>query len=366
MIRLARPVVPKEDITAMLSVIKSGNLVQGEFVNIFEENVKKYLRVKNALLVSSGTAALHLALLGLNLKRGDEVIVPSFTFPATTNVIEVVQAKTVLVDINLSDFCMNVSQIEDKITEKTKAIIVVHEFGQPAEMDKIVKMADRYNIAIVEDAACALGSKYKDKNIGTLGKIGCFSLHPRKAITTGEGGILVTNDDTLADTLKALRNHGISYVDGKIHFKYAGLNYRMTDFQAAMAINQFKDIDKSISTRRKQVEIYSQGFKNNKYITTPEVFEERMSSWQSYHILIDDKFNRDVLIIKLKELGVETNYGAYAINTLDYYKEKYKFRMSDFSNAVTAYERGLVLPLGDHVSKEDSNFIIDKINEVLS
>lgn len=366
MIKLSKPNILNRDILNLVKVVKSGNLVQGKFVNLFEKEISRYIGVKHSILVSSGTAALHLSLLALNIKRDDEIIAPAFTFPATTNVIEVIEANTVLVDINLSDFCIDVNKIEEKITNKTKAIIVVHEFGQSAEMDKIVNIAQKNNLILIEDAACALGAEFNNKKVGTFGKLGCFSLHPRKAVTTGEGGIVVTNDDLLAKKIRSLLNHGIERKGEKVDFIFAGLNYRLTDFQAALCINQFKSLDKSNIFREEIVKKYNEGLKNNKYISLPSFLNDRKSSWQTYYLILDKKVDRDKMISKLKKYGIETNYGAYAINTLSYYKKKYRFNNSEYQNSFIAFKQGLALPIGKHVGKKEINFIVSKINSVIN
>ena len=247
MIKLCIPSVGEEDVQAIREVIESKNLVQGKKVLEFEKRICDYLKVKNAIAVSSGTAALHLALMALEISSGDEVIIPDFTFPATANVVEAIGGITKFVDIDLDSLCIDTSKIEEQITDKTKVIIPVQEFGQSADMGKIITIAKKYNLKVIEDAACALGAEYKRNMVGTIGDIGCFSLHPRKAITTGEGGIVVTNDDELAEKIRVLRNHGIKYEDGKAQFVLPGLNYRMTDIQGAMALvqmNKLKDINK--------------------------------------------------------------------------------------------------------------------------
>ncbi|TSA25911.1 aminotransferase class I/II-fold pyridoxal phosphate-dependent enzyme [bacterium] len=361
MIKLARPYIPEKAIEKAAEVLRSGNLVQGKYVKEFENSICNYLKIKNAVVVSSGTAALHLSLLALGIKRGDEVIVPAFTFPATANVVELVGAKPVFVDINLSDFCIDTAKIEEKITSKTKAIIPVHEFGQSAKLDDIMNIAQKYNLKIIEDAACALGAEFEHQKVGTFGELGCFSFHPRKAITTGEGGVIVTNNDKLAEKLKILRNHGISYKDGKVDFVEAGLNYRMTDFQAVLGIEQLLEIDNIIEQRIKIANLYNEKLSSIDKIKIPHNFKNRKAVYQTYHILVNDVINRDNLIMKLKENGIETNLGAQALPCLTYYKNKYNLKERDFPNAVKAYKQGLTLPMGDHINNENINVITEKL-----
>jgi perosamine synthetase len=361
MIRLAKPHIPDKAIEKAVEVLKSGNLVQGKYLEKLEKALCDYLNVKNAIVVSSGTAALHLALLALGVKKGDEVIVPAFTFPATANVVELVGAKPIFVDINLSDFCIDTSKIEKIITKKTKAIIPVHEFGQPAKMDETLKIAKNYNLKIIEDAACALGTEFENQKVGSFGEFGCFSFHPRKAITTGEGGAVITNNDELAEKIKSLRNHGIQIINGKIDFIAAGLNYRMTDFQAVLGIGQLEDIDNIIIQRIETANKYNDKLKEVNWIKTPHVFEKRKMVYQTYHVLLDDDRDRDKLVDYLKFKEIESNLGAQALPCLTYYQTKYKLEESDFPNAVKAYRKGLALPMGEHVTTEDISYIYNTL-----
>jgi perosamine synthetase len=361
MIRLSKPNIPEEAIQAVVEVLRSGYLVQGEYVKDFEEALCNYLKVKNAVVVSSGTAALHLALIALDIKKGDEVIVPAFTFPATANVVELVGAKPVFVDINLTDFCIDTTKIEEKITSKTRAIMPVHEFGQAAKMDDIINIALKYKLKIVEDAACALGSEFNGRKVGTFGSVGCFSFHPRKAITTGEGGVMVTNDDGIADKLRTLRNHGISYLDGKVDFIDAGFNYRMTDFQAVLGLYQMKNLEDDIKHRINLAHEYDKLLSDIKWIKTPVLFENRRMVYQTYHILVGNNINRDSLMQYLRKNDIEVNYGAQALNCIKYYREKYRLVPESNSNATTAFNNGIALPIGIHIN----DFDIEHINNII-
>ena len=364
MIRLAKPHITEEAIGRVAEVLRSGNLVQGEYVKQFEQGLEQYLNMKHAVLVSSGTAALHLSLLALEIGSGDEVIVPAFTYPATANVVEIVGAKPVLVDITLDDFCIDISKIEAVITDRTKAIIPVHEFGQSADIDPILAIAKQYNLMIVEDAACALGTEYKGIKAGTFGNLGCFSFHPRKAITTGEGGAIVTDDQELAEKVRSFRNHGISVFNDKINFEYAGLNYRMTDFQAVLGIAQLNEIDFLINHRIKMAEVYDENLKSIDWIKTPIRMDGRKSVYQTYHIMIEANIDRNGLITTLKKNGVETNIGAYALHMIKYNQEKYDYAENSFDNAKKAYFKGLALPIGAHLALKDYNIITTIFNSV--
>lgn len=360
MIRLAKPNIPEAAVNDVIEIFSSGDLVGGKYVKEFELTFQNYLNTDHAVLVSSGTAALHLSLMALGIGNGDEVIVPAFTFPATANTVEIVGAKPVLVDINLDDYCINVSDIEDAITDKTKAIIPVHEFGQSADIKSLMQIAGKYDLMVIEDAACALGTEYRGKKAGTFGDIGCFSFHPRKAITTGEGGLIVSNDRKIAEKVRALRNHGIS---DKYDIIYAGLNYRMTDFQAAIGLSQIDSLEKAIEIKIEMALRYNELLDNCDYIRTPAVFPDRKNVYQTYHILLHDSINREELISYLYKNGVQTNFGAHAVHCLTYYREKYGYEENDFPAARRAYMKGLALPCGDHLKNEDVDFIAEKLKE---
>lgn len=356
MIKLSRPDIGNEELEEIIKVLDSKNLVQGEKVEQFENAVSEYLNINHCIAVSSGTAALHLALSSLGLSKEDEVIVPDFTFPATANVVELLSANTRLVDITSDSFCIDVEKTEEAINEKTKVIMPVHEFGQCADMDKLMNLASKYKLKVIEDAACALGSTYKGKKAGTIGTIGCFSFHPRKIITTGEGGMVVTDDDELAEKVRTLRNHGISYINGKTDFTMAGFNYRMTDIQAAMGIAQMKKLDNIINSRRNIASEYNKLLGSHPNLTVPVEKNYGQHIYQTYHILLDEKINRDVVKEKLKERGIECNIGAHAIHKLHYYKNKYSFNTA-FTNSLAAYTEGLALPMHSELTYDKLQYI---------
>jgi perosamine synthetase len=349
LIQLAKPNITDKTIDRVVQILKSGHLVQGEQVRRFETCLREYLDANHAVLVSSGTAALHLSLIALNIGPGDEVIVPAFTFPATANAVELVGAKPVLVDIGLRDFCIDAQKIEAKITSKTKAIMPVHEFGQPADMENIASIAALHNLKIIEDAACALGAEINGKMIGSFGELACFSFHPRKAITTGEGGGVATQDEEIANRLRIMRNHGIVAEKGIVDFVAAGLNYRMTDFQAALGYEQLASFDDIIAKRLEAAGIYDDLLSSIGWIQLPEKINGRKMVYQSYHVMIDATMSRDRVMASLKKSGIESNIGAYALNRLSIYRKKYNLKDVDFPNAVDAFTRGMVLPMGNHV-----------------
>jgi perosamine synthetase len=360
MIRLARPQISEDAIAKVADVLRSGNLVQGKYVRQFEKDLEKYLGVDHAIVVSSGTAALHLSLIALGIGPGHEVIVPTFSFPATANVVEAVGATPVFVDITLEDYCIDTTLVEDAITMYTKAIMPVHEFGQTAKIDHIVDVAKNYDLEIIEDAACALGSEYKGKKAGTFGGLGCFSFHPRKAITTGEGGAIVTNDSQLAEKLRAIRNHGITTINSKVKFMHAGLNYRITDFQAAIGLAQLNGLNKQIDSRIRLAQIYDSYISSLSWVKSSATFADRKCVYQTYHVLFEDEDQRERVISSLNGAHIEVNIGAYALPNIHYYKKKYHLPQNKFVNAKHAQALGLALPIGSHVTTSQIEFIMSQ------
>lgn len=366
-IPLMQPDINDSDINAVVNVLKSGMLVQGKVAAQFESEVARYLGCKHALTLSNGTATLHLALVALGIGKGDEVIVPAFSYVATANVVELVGATPVFVDISIDDFNIDVLQIENHITSKTKAIIPVHEFGIAANMDEINQIAKKHNIKIIEDAACALGAKINNQYVGTLSNVGSFSLHPRKSITSGEGGIITTNDDAIADKIKLLRNHGQRTIGTDMIFEAAGFNYRLTDFQAALALSQFKRIESIISKKDKIAKQYTIGLSQNTKIKLPATFQNKNHTWQTFHIVVDRTIDRNNLIKELREKEIGTNYGAQCIPYQMYYSKKYNLDCHKlFPNSMNAYENGLALPMFEKLTEEQINYVIATILTALN
>ena len=290
------PDIRQEDIERVSSVLKSGMLVQGKQVAELENKIAEYIGVKHAIAVSNGTASLHLTLLALNIGSGDEVIVPSFSFIATANVVELVGAKPIFADIDINTCNINTQKIENVITSRTKAIIPVHEFGLCCDIEEICQLAEKHKLHVIEDAACALGSSSTQGFAGSFGTAGSFSFHPRKAITSGEGGMIVTNYPELAARLRALRNHGIDPTNAKMDFIAAGYNYRLTDIQAALVLSQFERLGSILKRRDEISRIYFNELRNVSGILLPKVPVGKKHSWQSFHIIIEGTNARDTII----------------------------------------------------------------------
>jgi len=366
-IPLMIPDIQQQDIDALTDVLRSGMLIQGKKVEEFEHSIANYLNVKHAIAISNGTATLHLALLAYGIGKGDEVIVPAFSYIATANVVELVGATPIFVDIDRSTFNINTDLLELAITSKTKAIIPVHEFGLACNISEICEIAKKHELIVIEDAACALGAKENDRFAGTFGQIGSFSFHPRKAITSGEGGMLVTNDDDLAKKIRILRNHGIDMIDGKMEFVDAGYNYRMTDFQAALVHSQLKRLPDILDYKRGLSEIYFEDLGSNANLSLPYAAANKVHTWQSFHILLNDTIDRDQFFIKMNEHQIGVNYGAQCMPSQIFFKKKYKLNVEAmFPNALNAYKQGVVLPLYEKLNSDDLHYIAATINSLLT
>jgi len=349
----------------MDKIISSGWLTKGPYLEKFEKQFSNYLGVPYCIAVSSGTAALHIALLSIGIKKGDEVILPDFTFPACANVVEHVRAKPVLIDIDIKTFNIEPDSIENKITKKTKAIMPVHQFGLSADMDKIKKIAKKHNLFIIEDAACALGSEYKGKKCGTLGDISCFSFHPRKIITTGEGGMICTNNSKIAKKAKTLRDHGIFHKVGKKVFVMPGYNYRMAEIPALLGLNQMRKIKNIIGKRTTLVQQYKQKLLNIPELILPSSPSYATPNYQSFVILLKKSINRDKIIKKLQDKGIETAPGAVSIHIQPYYRKKYHYQCGEIKNSFKAHKKNLAIPIHPELYERDIRFIVETIKSIL-
>jgi len=374
-IPISLPVTGEEEWQSLKEPITTGWLTSGPKVRAFEEAFAARHTVKHAIAVTSATTALHLALIALDIKEGDEVIVPAFTWVSTANVVLYQGAKVVFVDIDPTTFNIDPEQLKDKITSKTKAIMVVHLFGLCAPMDEIKSISG--DIPLIEDGACAAGSAYKGVPAGGLGLMGCFSFHPRKSITTGEGGMITTNDDALAEKLQILRNHGASISEEQRHhgaqpyilpdFNVLGYNYRMTDLQGALGCVQLKKLDSFIDERSKWANYYEQQLSSIEWIKTPSFTSDFKHGWQSYVLLIDEEkspITRNQIMEKLQELGISTRPGTHAVHMLGFYANRYKMLPSDFPGAQIANDKSISIPLHNRMVKEDYQYIVNAIKSI--
>ncbi|MBN2373051.1 DegT/DnrJ/EryC1/StrS family aminotransferase [bacterium] len=370
MIRLTVPSIDEDDLQSVREALESGHLVQGTSVSLFEDIVAKYVG-SFSIAVSSCTAALHLSLICLNIKAGDIVLVAAYSWPATANVIELIGGQPVFVDIDSKTFNINPDLLEinlkklfsnNKTAKRVKAILPVHTFGQLADMPDIMEIANRYDIAVIEDAACALGASLNKRLAGTWGKLGCFSFHPRKIITTGEGGVIITSDYKLAQRLRALRNHGLDPESALPDFIIPGFNYRMTEFQAALGISQMGKIDRIILSRRNLALKYHKYFRNSD-IVTPAINKNSKHIFQSYVVLLPQWIadQRTELISDLGKEGIETTIGTCHIPLTRYYRNRYGYKPGDFPNTDEIFSRSLTIPLYESMTIEQQNEVVEKL-----
>lgn len=364
-IPLASPDIRETDIDAVSAVLRTGNLVQGKQVEQLENHLAAYLGVPHCVAVTNGTATLHLSLVALGIGPGDEVIVPALSYIATANVVELVGARPVFVDITLDSFNINADLIEAKITPRTKAIMIVHEFGLAADMHRIKAICDAHQLWLVEDAACALGAKDQDSFAGTVGIAGSFSFHPRKAITSGEGGAIITSDAQLALRLRALRNHGMDAANkSKMDFILAGYNCRMTDFQAALLDSQLQRLEAILAQKQDIADRYLNEIKHP-HIKLPVIAAGKLPSWQTFHVVLQGPLKQAETIAKLRDAGIGTNYGAQCMPAQTYFLEKYKHdALSEFPQAWTAYQAGLAIPLYEKLNSDQVSHIIQTVNSL--
>lgn len=374
-IPIALPSIGEEEWLATKDVFESGWLTQGPKVKEFEQKFAEYHNARHALATTSCTTALHLALAALGVKEGDEVIVPAFTWVSTANSILYCGAKPIFADVSVETNNIDPQHLKKLRTSRTKAIIPVHLFGLCADIDGIKE--ELPGVLVLEDCACASGSKYKDRYAGTLGDMGAFSLHPRKSITTGEGGILTTNDIALNDLAECLRNHGASISEEQRHlgpkpyllpdFHVMGFNYRMTDFQGAIGTVQLSKLDKFIDERNEWANYYISKLSDIDWLVTPRVPKGWRHAWQAFVCYVDPQkapLPRNQMMELLQSKGISTRPGTHAVHNLSFYKKKYGFNPTDFPNAWLCDQQTLALPLYNGMVKEDFDYIIEALKDI--
>jgi len=365
----------RKEIQAVTKVLKSRWLSMGEVTQKFENDFAKFLGVKYAFAVASGTAALHLALRALDLKARDEILLPSLTFVASANAIVYNQAKPVFVDITSRDN-LNIS-VEDlirKITDRTKAILVVHYAGYPADMLRINQIAERYNLAVIEDSAHAIGAEINRKKMGTWGSIGCFSFFSNKNLVTGEGGMIVTDSDELARKLKLLRSHGMTTLTWERHKGQAhcydvvelGYNYRMTEIESALGIEQLKKLKKNNTKREKLTKLYIKHLSSVSKLKIPFLNYPHRSSFHIFPILLNENVDRDWFLDEMKKRKIQTSVHYKPVHKFSYYQKNFP-EVRGISLPHTEYVGGqeVTLPLHPLMSEKDVMYVCNSVKEIL-
>lgn len=379
---IARTSLSESEIQSVMEPLRSGWLVQGPKVREFEDKWSAFTGAKHSIAVTSCTTGLHLSLAAMGIQSGDEVIVPAFTWIATANVVEHLGAKVVFCDIDLETFNLDVQQLASLVTDKTKAILPVHLFGMAADMEPINVFAKQHKLWVVEDAACGFGSRYQGQHVGTLGHTGVFSFHPRKAITTGEGGMITTQDDELAAKLRRLRDHGAAMSDLQRHLGArpylladhpdAGYNQRMTDLQAALGSAQMDRAAEIVQERQRLARRYDVAFASLTWLRSPVQRNGYVHGYQSYPCLFQPESVKPDAVSRINErrnswmdvlqkVGISTRPATHAVHMLTFYRDKYKLKPQDFPNAYAANDCSISLPLFHGMTVEEQDYVIEQV-----
>jgi dTDP-4-amino-4,6-dideoxygalactose transaminase len=392
-IPITKTIFGNEEAEAIVKPLESGWVVQGPNVAKFQEMFSTFTGAKYSHATTSCTTALHLALEAMGIGKGNKVIVPSFTYIASANSVEYTGAEVVFCDIDLKTFNIDETKLEDiiKSDSSIKAIMPVNLFGLCSNMPYIMKLAKKYNLKVLEDSACGFDGWIEDKHSGTFGDVGCFSFHPRKSICTGEGGMLITNDEKIAEKVSQLKDHGASKSDLQRHkekggsllpdFTMRGYNYRMTDMQGALGVCQMNKKDYIMSSRREVASKYDMALKDISQLITPYTPKEYKHGFQSYVCLFTDdedvsslnknqideiNIKRNIFMEKLEEKNIATRQGTHAVHTLGYYKDKNSFKDEDFLMSYAADRLSIALPLYAGMTNEEFDYVISNIKKALN
>ncbi|MDQ3248289.1 MAG: DegT/DnrJ/EryC1/StrS family aminotransferase [Chloroflexota bacterium] len=377
-IPITKTVFGPEEMAAVQKPLETGWVVQGPYVKQFENQFSAFTGAEHSIATSNCTTALHICVAALGLKPGDEVIVPAFTWVSTANVVEYMGATPVFCDVDLRTFNLDPAQLEALITERTVGLIPVHLFGLCADMNPILEIARKHNLWVVEDAACGLGGWYQGKHAGTFGDAGCFSFHPRKSITTGEGGMITTARRDLETLSRSLRDHGASRTDHERHhakaafllaeYNHLGYNYRMTDIQGALGCAQMDRAAWILGERTRLAQRYDQLLADLDWLTTPFVPDGYVHGYQAYVCLFHPEpptmanaarlnERRNAIMLTLEEQGISTRQGTHAPVTVGYYAQKYNLEAAHFPGAHLAEQLTLALPLYPQMTEAEQDFV---------
>jgi perosamine synthetase len=377
MLNIAEPSFDQTELEMIKECLDSKWVTQGPMTSRFEKLLAETHNVKHALACTSATSALHLSTMAIGLGPGDEMLVPAFTWITSANCAEYVGAKAVFVDIDLDTYNLNPDLLEAAITPRTRAIMAVHLFGLAAPMDQIITIAKKHNLAVIEDAACAIGTTYKGKPVGGLGDLGCFSFHPRKVITTGEGGGVTTNSDEFARKVRAFTNHGATgspdpsvephgpWTMGK--FDVLGYNLRLSDIQAAVGIAQMAKLSKLIEDRGSSARRYLEALSDVTELSLPLGGDTAGHTYQSFVVRLQEggRKRRNALMAAMAAANIQTRPGTHAVYRLGYYQQKYQIPLDMFPNASAAEDTTITLPIIPFMKKQDQDRVIETLLNAL-
>jgi len=354
---LAKPDFDEREVEAARRVLQSGWVVQGPEVAAFENAIAGMHGARHCIAVSSGTAALHVTYLALGIGTGDAVFVPGYAWPSAANVAVATGARPVFADVLPESYNIDPDDLRVQIERcvrhgwaKPRAVVPVHQFGLAADMAGVLSTAGEYDLDVIEDGACAIGSTWQSQPVGTLGKMGIFSFHPRKSITTGEGGAIVTNDDELAKRCRVWRNQGQDLVDAKRDFVAAGLNYRMTEIQAAIGSVQLAKFPEIVAKRRELATHYFGQLEGQSRVALPQARQEH--TWQTLMVVLDDSLDRGRIVDRLAAEGIEVGPGSFAGHCATVYREQFGYRPGDLPCSARLDRSGLALPLHSLMSRD--------------
>jgi len=361
---MSAPELDKDDIQAVLDVLKSGWLALGPKAKEFEEVMAEYVGVKYAVAVSSGTAALHILVRALDIGPGDEVLVPSFTFVSSVNAIIYERAKPVFVDIEPETYNLAPEDLEEKVTSRTKAIMAVDVFGHPAEWDEILRIADKYKLKVIDDSCEALGAEYKGKKIGQFGNAACFAFYPNKQITTGEGGIIVTNDEKIDKLARSMRNQGRGEMGAWLEHEILGYNYRMDEMSAALGVSQLKKLEVFLQKRKKVARMYTEKIKALGWIRPPMVKPYVRMSWFVYVVTLEKGLDRDYFIKELEKRGIPARGYFSPIHAQPYIKKYVDGDISELPVTEDIARRTLALPFHNNLKEEEIDMVVEALKDI--
>ena len=368
-IPLSSPDITEQDIEAVVQVLKTPRLSLGPKLVEFEEKMAGYIGVNYAVAVSSGTSALHLIVRALDIKDGDEVITTPFSFIASANCMLFERAKPVFVDIDPMTLNMDVGRIEKHITDKTRAILAVDVFGYPANWDELERLARKHKLMLIEDSCEALGAQYKGKKLGTFGEAGAFAFYPNKQMTTGEGGIIVTNNEKIASLCRSMRNQGRGEGDEWLQHSRLGYNYRISDINCALGISQLERIESLLVKREQVALLYNKGLNDLKEVNVPFTSPEMKRSWFVYVVVLADDYtveNRNEILQELKKRGIGCSNYFTPIHLQPFYREMFGYKDGDFPLTEHIAERTIALPFYSNLSEQDIDFVVQNLKEIVT